>query len=234
MSQSLLNLVAIAVFLMTLSALLAPILPFSPFIPAFTTLSVLGFVTIDQWNWGGTGTKIITDIFATKADRDRVLRHEAGHFLAAYYLGIPVTGYSLSAWQAFRQGKRGFGGVQFDTTGLGSGSLPPQQIPLWIERLAIVWMAGIAAETLYDQQAQGGADDRQQLRSLLKSTGLSELAQAQKERWAILQAQNLIQTHDQTYQHLMSAMSQQRSIEDCYSLLKTEESCRSLPSSPTV
>jgi hypothetical protein len=72
MSQSLLNLVAIAVFLMTFSALLAPILPISPFIPVATTFGLLGLVTVDQWSWGGTGTKIIADIFATAEDRDRV------------------------------------------------------------------------------------------------------------------------------------------------------------------
>jgi hypothetical protein len=152
------------------------------------------------------------------------LRHEAGHFLAAYYHGIPVTGYSLTAWDAFRQGKSGFGGVQFDPSLLAAESMTSPQIPLGIERIAIVWMAGIAAETLHHQTAQGGADDRQQLRSLLQSTGLSTSAQAQKERWAILQAQTLIQTHPEAYQRLMNAMAQQQSIEACYTVLQTRDS----------
>jgi len=224
MSQSLLNLVAIAVFLMTFSALLAPILPISPFIPVATTFGLLGLVTVDQWNWGGTGTKIIADIFATAEDRDRVLRHEAGHFLAAYYLGIPVTGYTLTAWSAFRQRKSGLGGVQFDLAQLETEPIDSQQIPLWIERLSIVLMAGIAAEILVDKQAQGGANDCQQLRSLLKSSGLSDLAQAQKERWAILQAQNLLQTHSEIYHRLIIAMADRQSIEACYELLRESES----------
>ena len=181
-------------------------------------------MTVDQWSWGGTGTKIIADIFATAEDRDRVLRHEAGHFLAAYYLGIPVTGYTLTAWSAFRQKQSGLGGVQFDLAKLDTEPLDSQQIPLWIERLSIVLMAGIAAETLIDKQAQGGANDRQQLRSLLKSSGLSDLAQAQKERWAILQAQNLLQTHAEIYQSLKIAMADRQSIEACYELLRESES----------
>ena len=223
MSQSLLNLIAIAVFLMTFSALLAPILPISPFIPVATTFGLLGLVTVDQWSWGGTGTKIIADIFATAEDRDRVLRHEAGHFLAAYYLGIPVTGYTLTAWSAFRQKQSGLGGVQFDLAKLDNEPLDSQQIPLWIERLSIVLMAGIAAETLVDKQAQGGANDRQQLRSLLKSVGFPQSVQAQKERWAILQAQNLLQTHAEIYQRLIVAMADRQSIEACYELLRESE-----------
>jgi hypothetical protein len=224
MSQSLLNLVAIAVFLMTFSALLAPILPISPFVPVATTFGLLGLVTVDQWSWGGMGTKIIADIFATAEDRDRVLRHEAGHFLAAYYLGIPVTGYTLTAWSAFRQKQSGLGGVQFDLAKLDTEPLDSQQIPLRIERLSIVLMAGIAAETLIDKQAQGGANDRQQLRSLLKSVGFPQSVQAQKERWAILQAQNLLQTHAEIYQSLKIAMADRQSIEACYELLRESES----------
>jgi hypothetical protein len=222
MSQSLLNTVAIAVFLMTFSALLSPLLPISPFFTAAITLGVLGLVTVDQWNWNGTGTKLVTSLFASKEERDRILHHEAGHFLAAYYLGIPVTGYSLTAWESFRQQTRGLGGIQFDTSVLSDPDRVPQQIPLLIERYATVWMAGIAAEQVIYGQADGGNDDRAQLRSLLQATGLSELAQTQKERWATLQAKNLISSHQEIYQSLVQAMAERRSVKDCYHLLQND------------
>jgi hypothetical protein len=224
LSQGLLNLVAIAIFLMTLSALLAPILPFSPYLSATTIVGLLGLVTVDNWSWGGTGTKIVTDFFASDEERERVLHHEAGHFLAAYYLGIPVLGYNLSAWEAFRQGQRGLGGVQFDTTIFNQPDTVPQQIPLLIERFSTVWMAGIAAEQVIYGQAIGGADDRLQLRSLLDISGLSELAQTQKERWAILQAQNLLESHKEAYQALVNAMKQRQSVLGCYEILREIES----------
>ena len=36
--------------------------------------------------------------------RDRVVRHEAAHFLAGYLVGVPVTGYGLDIGQVSQRG----------------------------------------------------------------------------------------------------------------------------------
>lgn len=118
MEQTALNVIAISIFAMTLSVLLGPLFHISPFIPAVTTLSVLGLTTLDGLAWNGRGITILLDILSGEQHRQRVIHHEAGHFLAAYFLGIPVTGYALSGWEAFKQGQPGLGGVMFDTTAL--------------------------------------------------------------------------------------------------------------------
>ena len=45
--QTSLNIIAIGVFIMTLSCLLGPLFNISPTIPAVTTLAIMGLATID-------------------------------------------------------------------------------------------------------------------------------------------------------------------------------------------
>jgi len=51
-----------------------------------------------------------------------VIRHEAGHVLVAYLLRIPLLGYVLNPWQAFRRGIPGYGGVELDQSLMPDGS----------------------------------------------------------------------------------------------------------------
>lgn len=219
MQQTALNLVAIAIFIMTLSSLLGPIFNISPFIPAAATLGVLGLATIDNLSWSGKGTILLLDLFASSEQRQRVIRHEAGHFLTSYFLGIPVTSYTLSAWEAFKQGQPGQGGVVFDSN-LLEGKINVQEMPLLIERLSTVWMAGIAAETIFYGEVQGGESDRQQLREVLKLAGLPNSTYTQKERWAFLQAKNLLEKYRESYDALVEAMEKRESVEMCLQAIR--------------
>lgn len=221
MSQTALNLVAISVFLMTLSVLLGPLLELSPLIGAIATASLLGFFTLDTLGWQGKGANLIVDVFAGMSGdhRSRVVRHEAGHFLVAYLLEIPITGYALNAWEAFKQGQSAGGGVQFDDqellTELQKGSLSAQLF----DRYCIVWMAGIAAETLTGDRAEGGAEDRTKLKAILAQNRKSATDVQLKERWAILQAKTLIESHLDAYQALVTAMEQRLPVSECYKIL---------------
>ncbi|MDX2231135.1 MAG: ATP-dependent Zn protease [Leptolyngbyaceae cyanobacterium bins.349] len=220
MSQLSLNLVAISVFLITLSALVGPLVHLSPVVPAIATAGVLGLAAVDTFNWQGTGSTILLDWLAgwSGAHRDRVLRHEAGHFLAAYHLKIPVTDYTLNAWEALRKGLPGQGGVQFDTTELDAELQQKTLSAQLLDRYCTIWMAGAAAEHLRYKDVQGGQDDLQKMRLLLSQLGFSGTAIAQKESWSALQAKTILQNHQETYEALVAAMAQRAPVEECWQI----------------
>jgi hypothetical protein len=217
MQQTTLNLVAIGIFGMTLSALLSPMLNISPAIPAVTTFSILAVATLDSFSFQGKGGALLLDWIAriSPQHRDRILHHEAGHFLVAYILGIPITGYTLTAWEAFKQGQPGLGGVTFDTDNLSPHALDVRQVQLTLDRFCKVWMAGIAAETLVYGNAEGGTEDRQKLREALTSFQRPAKEFPLKERWAMQQAQALIEDHKVAYEALIVAMKERASIAEC-------------------
>ncbi len=223
MQQTGLNLVAIAIFSLTLSCLLSPMLNISPFIPAGATFGILGLVTIDTLSLNNRGVTLLLDLFASDQQRQRIIHHEAGHFLTAYFLGIPITGYTLTAWEAMKEGRYGRGGVIFDTQELTEKSFKLQEMRLTLDRLSTVWMAGIAAEKLVYDTAEGGEEDRQQLRMALNLAGLSPQSYSQKERWAQLQATNLIKRHQTAYEALVIAMKEKKSVTECCRVI--QENC---------
>jgi len=231
MQQAALNLIAIGIFSMTLSVLLGPILNIPPAIPAITTLGVLSIATLDSLSFQGKGVTLLLDSIAgTKSQyRDRILHHEAGHFLVAYLLGIPITGYTLTAWEAFKQGKPGLGGVTFDTQELSPNPLAAGEVRLTLERFCRVWMAGIAAENLVYNSAEGGAEDRQKLREALTSLGLPANEYPIKERWATRQAQRMIEENFSAYEALVEAMKQRASVTECSEVIVNASAAQGMP-----
>lgn len=222
MNQSALNLVAIGIFAMTMSTLLSPLLHIPPAIPAIATFSILGFATLDSFQWQGKFGSIFLDWFASfsPAHRDRVIRHEAGHFLTAQQLEIPVVGYTLTAWEAFRQGQTGQGGVQFDTQELDAELQQGKLSAQLIERYCTVWMAGIAAEQLAFSNSEGGADDRRKFRETLVKLGIPASELPQRERLSILRAKDLLQKHQVAYDALVNSLQERSSIEQCYEAIQ--------------
>lgn len=224
MQQTALNLIAIGVFLMTMTSLLGGIFHISPFVPAGITVFIMGLTTIDTLQLQGRGMMLFLDLFTPEAERQRVVCHEAGHFLAGYLLGIPITGYSLTPWEAVRQGHGGLGGVMFDLDAVESSLKQTQQLNLLIERLSTTLMAGIAAENLQYGSDQGGIADRQQLRQLLAGAGVPGVGQEQREKWAQLQATNLIERNRESYDNLLKAMVARQSLATCYEVINQTSS----------
>jgi hypothetical protein len=204
------NLVAICVFAMTLSSLVTPLLNISSTVPILIIFAIVVITTIDGFLLQSTAATIVLDILASTnpAYRQRIVEHEAGHFLVAHLLDIPIAGYTLSAWESFRQGQSAQGGVIF--------APPPSDISSQLlQKYCTVWMAGIAAEkTIYDR-SQGGAEDRQKLRGVLFLAGKQQQEIVQQENLATLQAKTLIQTHKEAYQALVIAMSNRTAVADC-------------------
>jgi hypothetical protein len=222
MSQTSLNLIAISIFVITLSTLLGPLFNLSPAVPAIATFSLLGLATLDSFSLQGKGRTLLLDWLGSFSPqhRDRIVHHEAGHFLVAYLVGIPVIGYTLSAWEAIKQKQSGQGGVCFDDGELAlqleQGTLKAQLL----DRYCTIWMAGGVAETLAYGSAEGGADDRQKLRTVLTPLGFSASTQEQKQRWAVLQARTLLQANWSTYEALVGAMQQRADVSECYRVIE--------------
>ncbi|CAD5971560.1 ATP-dependent Zn protease [Planktothrix agardhii] len=212
-----LNLIAISVFCMTLSVLLTPVLNISPFIPAGITFFLLGVATLDVFQFQGQGANLLIDGLAgtSASTRERILHHEAGHFLVAHLMEIPIQGYALNGWEAFKQGFKAQGGVQFADQLLWEQLQQGQISAQVLDRYCAVWMAGIAAETLIFKKAEGGREDRDKIIAIW--TQLQRpLSEAKiKERWAILQAKTLIETHKVAYLGLVEAMRNRASVADC-------------------
>ncbi|NEO84588.1 MAG: ATP-dependent Zn protease [Spirulina sp. SIO3F2] len=223
MQQTTLNLIALGIFLMTLSVVLGPLIHLPQSVPAIATLGVLVLATADRFVWQGLGGTLLVDFVArfSEEHRERILHHEAGHFLAAYLYEIPVTDYSLSAWEAFRQGQPGFGGVVFAAAAPeASKTLLEQQQQ--VNRYCITLMAGIAAEQLEYQSVEGGGDDRRQLINALADLGLSGEAIRLKLQWAQVQAQGLIERNQAAYAGLVAAMRDRKPVADCLDLLAAQ------------
>ncbi|MBW4670517.1 MAG: ATP-dependent Zn protease [Cyanomargarita calcarea GSE-NOS-MK-12-04C] len=221
MSQTALNLVAISIFIITISSLLGPLFHLSPTVPALATFTILGIATLDSFSLQGKGGTVLLDWIASfsPAHRERIIHHEAGHFLVAHLLDIPVTGYTLSAWEALRQKQPGQGGVSFDDAELASQLEQGKISAQMLDRYCTIWMAGIAAETLVYDNAEGGADDRNKLAGVLTNLGFSESSGEIKQRLCTLQAKTLLQENWSAYQALIYAMGKRAPLTECQSAI---------------
>jgi hypothetical protein len=205
-----LNLVAICIFGMTISSLVTPLLNISSTVPTLIIFAIVVGTTIDNFFLKSIGATLILDAIAATnpAYRQRIVNHEAGHFLVAYLLDIPITGYTLSAWESIKAGHSSQGGVMF--------AAPPADIPSQLlQHYCTVWMAGISAEKLVYDRSQGGSEDRQKLRGVLFLTGQQQQQIVQQENLAALKAKTLIQANWAAYQALVVSMEKRASVTDC-------------------
>lgn len=217
MSQTAINLLAVTIFVMTVGSLLAPALDVSLFIPAGLAFGGLSLATVDRFVFDNLGVTLLIDWVAQFSEdhRNRVLHHEAGHFLVAYLLGIPVTGYALTAWEALQQGHNAQGGVRFDDQLIQAQIEEGQLSTLIVERYCQVWMAGGAAEKEAFGNVEGGVDDVMKVRSLLRQLKVPASQRELKERMAALQAKQVLERNDSAYEVLKQAMLERQSVEAC-------------------
>jgi hypothetical protein len=209
-----LNIIALSAFTIMLGSLTAPLLHFSPLIPLSAVMGLLVGTSIDNFFLQSRVTGLVLDAIARRdpAYAQRIIYHEAGHFLVAHRLGIAVTGYSLSAWEAWQQGQTGQGGVAF--------APPPNPISgKLLQSYCAVWMAGMAAEQLMYGNSMGGQDDRQQLRSILKLAGCDGGAVVRAEGAALLQAQEQLALHRTAFDTLVQALQERQPLNLCLELV---------------
>lgn len=140
--------------------------------------------------------------------KERILRHEAAHFLVAYLLGVPVVAYSLDTGKEHtnlvdaKLQKRLYEGA------LDAGEL---------DRLAVVAMAGLAAEGLKYDKVTGQSADLFSLQRLINRSQpkIGNEQQQSLTRWAVVYACSLLKSHEKAYTALMGAMDKQSSVEEC-------------------
>ncbi|NJL49300.1 MAG: ATP-dependent Zn protease [Leptolyngbyaceae cyanobacterium SM2_5_2] len=217
MRDTTLNTIAIVIFLTTMASLLGPLVHLSPALVAGVAATGLGVFTLDQLNLQGRIGNILTDSLAwlSPEHRQRVLHHEAGHFLVAVLLDIPIEAYTLSTWEAWQRGLPGQGGVIFGFSDLDPQALQERQTPQWIDRYCQVWMAGIAAEQMVYGNAIGGDDDTRALSILWQGLGRSKTESLMKQRWAALQAKTLLEQHRPAFEALVEVMAARQPVETC-------------------
>jgi hypothetical protein len=209
-SQIAFNLVAISVFGITVSSLVLPLFQVSSTVPILVVFAIVLGTTIDGLFLKSTAATLLLDAIAGTSSeyRQRIIHHEAGHFLVAYLLDIPITGYTLSAWESWQQGQSAQGGVMF--------APPATDIDdRLLQKYCTVWMAGIAAEKLVYDKSQGGVEDLQKLRGILTLVGKQQQESIQQENLAGIQAKTLIQTNWEAYQTLVVSMENRSSVAEC-------------------
>ncbi|XP_056696498.1 uncharacterized protein [Spinacia oleracea] len=140
--------------------------------------------------------------------QERISRHEAAHFLVAYMLGLPILSYSLDI------GKEHVNLVSDKLEKLiYSGQLDSKEL----DRLAVVSMAGLAAEGLtYDKVIGQSADLFSLQRFMNRSTPqISKDQQQNLTRWAVLLAASLLKNNKAAHEALMAQMSNKATVLDC-------------------
>ncbi|MGB7415385.1 MAG: hypothetical protein WA902_14355 [Thermosynechococcaceae cyanobacterium] len=212
-----LNAIAFGVALLSFSVLVGPFLNLPPALPAAITLGCLILFAVDTFGFNSLGSRLLLDGLAqlSPTHRQRIIHHEAGHFLVAQLLEIPVTGYTLSAWEAFRQGYLGEGGVRVETPEFKTSITASK-----LERYCAIWMAGGVAESLVYSSVEGGAGDLKTLRTVLKCLEVKDATL--KERLAGRRAQQLLQDHWETYEALAAAMANRTPVVDCCQIIEQQ------------
>jgi hypothetical protein len=212
-----LDLIAICVFGLTCSSLLAPLLQVSSTVPLLVIGGIVAIATFDNFVLKSLLSTLVIDTLSSNDStyRQRIINHEAGHFLVAYLSGIEIESYSLTAWEALKQGQSAQGGTVFAP--LTDSNIPAELL----QKYCRVWMAGIAAERLVYERAEGGFDDRQKLRSVMALIGKDAQSGRQQENLAIVQAKALIQTNWDAYQALTAAMTARTPVAECCQILRS-------------
>ena len=207
---------AIAIFTITMMSLVGTMVGLSPIVPVAITVSLLSVWGIDVGVYQGKfGAYFQAWLRARDPKyRERVSYHEAGHFLAAHVLGFKVVNYAIAGIVGQSLGEvlatKSFngieGGVEIEV------SEDANSVNL-LDRFCTVYMAGIAAEQMMCAGAtEGGLDDIQRLRQAIANLP-NPMTQ---ERWALLNAKNLLSDRRSVLIALAEQMQNGASIEACY------------------
>ena len=213
------DLLAIAIFTITMMSLVGTMAGLSPIFPAAIAIALLSAWGVDiGFLQGKLGAYAQVWLRARSPKyRERVSYHEAGHFLAAHVLGFKVVNYAIAGIVGKSLGEiladetfTGIeGGVEIAIADTSNSANLSANL---LDRYSTVYMSGIAAEQLMCEGAtEGGIDDMQSLRK-----AISHLPNPiTQERWALLNARNLLSDRRLVLITLAEKMLSGATVEDC-------------------
>lgn len=142
--------------------------------------------------------------------RERVCRHEAGHFLCGYLCGLPVKNYAIAD-------ATGVACVEFHTSGAGQELTDDD-----IAALSVVAMSGSVAEIMEYGKANGGENDLLELQNCFRKSKefIGSAKQQELTRWGALSSYSMIKSNMQKYEALVQAFKANKSLSECVSVLE--------------
>ncbi|XP_021863683.1 uncharacterized protein [Spinacia oleracea] len=191
----------------------------------YISLGLLFLWTLDLVSFGGGIASLALDTIGhtiSQKYHNRVIQHEAGHFLIAYLIGILPRGYTLSSLEALR--KEGSLNVQAGTTFVDFEFVEETSVgklsATMLNRFSCIALAGVATEYLLYGCAEGGLDDINKLDGLLKSLGFTQKKADSQVRWAVLNTILLLRRHEEARAKLTDAMSKGMSVGSCINIIE--------------
>ncbi|KAH0994756.1 hypothetical protein GBA52_018620 [Prunus armeniaca] len=197
----------------------------------YISLGLLFLWTLDAVSFnGGVSSLVIDTIGHTFSQKyhNRVIQHEAGHFLIAYLVGILPKGYTLSSLEALK--KEGSLNVQAGTAFVDFEFVEEvcchclckasSMLLNTLNRFACVALAGVAAEYILYGYAEGGLADINQLDSLYRSLGFTQKKTDSQVRWSVLNTVLILRRHEVVRAKLAEAMSEGKSVGSCIDVIE--------------
>ena len=176
----------------------------------------IGFIAIGSTSPGLIAAAIVgsrNDKEDEVTRRERICRHEAGHFLCGYMCGLPVKEYSISP-------DTGVACVEFHTSSVSAGGreLTDDEIAA----LSVVAMSGSVAEIIEYGQAKGGQNDLQELQNCFAKSKefIGAAKQQDLTRWGALSSYGMIKANMSKYEGLVTAFKYNKSLSDCVAIIE--------------
>jgi len=147
---------------------------------------------------------------------ERIVKHEAAHFLIAYLSGIPVSSYSLGLMEMHVELLE----AKIEKKLVGKAGVITQEE---MEALAVVAMSGVAAEAKYFEKVAGQEADLFSLQKAMNKTEPKLGAQKEKSitRWAVYKAARIITDNEKSYVRLCRAMKEDKSVAECIKAIES-------------
>ncbi|CAL4963588.1 unnamed protein product [Urochloa decumbens] len=191
----------------------------------FLVLGLLSLWSVDFVYFGGGVRNLVLDTighYLSQRYHNRVIQHEAGHFLIAYLLGVLPKGYTITSLDTLV--KQGSLNVQAGTAFVDTEFLEEMNTgklsATMLNKFSCIALAGVATEYLLYGVAEGGLADINKLDGLLKSLGFTQKKADSQVRWAVLNTVLILRRHEKARSQLAEAMSSGKSVGTCIEVIE--------------